>query len=165
MYIASSIKQEPNGKRITEYIDQSGRAFGILQENGARRPATVENAKSFLEEQLFDQRHYDLERVGRYKLNQKLDLTEYIPNNHRNVTKWDIVRLVRHLIMIDNDMIEKDDIDHLGNRRVKTVGELISNKLRIGLRSMEGYQRKNVYPDQEGLTVSQVNIRRCGCFA
>jgi DNA-directed RNA polymerase subunit beta len=103
-------------------------------------PVTVENAKQYVEEQLFDQRHYDL-NGRRYKLNQKLDLTEYIPNNHRNVTKWDIVRLVRHLIMINNGMVEKDDIDHLGNRRVKTVGELISNKLRIGLRRMNGLSR------------------------
>ena len=54
-------------------------------------PATLENAKQFLEEQLFDQRHYDLERVGRYKLNQKLDLN--IPIPHRTVTKSDVIRL------------------------------------------------------------------------
>ncbi len=54
-------------------------------------PATLENARQFLEEQLFDQRHYDLERVGRYKLNQKLDLD--IPIPHRTVTKSDMIRL------------------------------------------------------------------------
>ena len=61
-------------------------------------PATLDNAREFLEEQLFDQRHYDLERVGRYKLNQKLDLHEHVPITHRTVTKWDIVRLVRRMI-------------------------------------------------------------------
>ena len=90
---------------------------------------------AFLEEQLFDQRHYDLERVGRYKLNQKLDLQ--IPIPHRTVTKADIIRLLRRMILINNGVEPPDDIDHLGNRRVKTVGELIQNKLRIGLRRME----------------------------
>ncbi|NMB94862.1 MAG: DNA-directed RNA polymerase subunit beta, partial [Flexilinea flocculi] len=138
MFIASSIKQEPEWEKDYPGIEIGQAALlEFFKRMRPGDPATVENAKQFLEEQLFDQRHYDLERVGRYKLNQKLDLTEYIPNNHRNVTKWDVVRLVRHLIMINNGMIDKDDIDHLGNRRVKTVGELISNKLRIGLRRME----------------------------
>ena len=61
-------------------------------------PATLDNARQFLKEQLFDQRHYDLERVGRYKLNQKLDLTEHIPVSHRTITKWDIVNLIRRMI-------------------------------------------------------------------
>jgi len=100
-------------------------------------PATIENAKEFLEEQLFDQRHYDLESVGRYKLNQKLDIKDHVSVEHRTITKWDIVYLVRRMIKINNEIEDKDDIDHLGNRRVKTVGELIQNKLRIGMRRME----------------------------
>jgi DNA-directed RNA polymerase subunit beta len=79
--------------------------------------------KAFLEEQLFDQRRYDLERVGRYKLNQKLD--QDISIDHRTITKSDIVRIVRRMIQINNGYERSDDIDHLGNRRVKTVGELI----------------------------------------
>jgi DNA-directed RNA polymerase subunit beta len=58
-------------------------------------PATLDNAREFLEEQLFDQRHYDLERVGRYKLNQKLDLSMSLPNC-RTVTKWDILAWSAH---------------------------------------------------------------------
>ena len=85
-------------------------------------PATLDNAREFLEEQFFDQRHYDLERVGRYKLNQKLDLQEHVPIPHRTVTKWDIVRLVRRMILINNGVEHADDIDHLGNRRVKDGG-------------------------------------------
>ena len=65
-------------------------------------PATLDNAREFLEEQLFDQRHYDLERVGRYKLNQKLDLQGTVPITHRMITKWDIIRLVRRMILINN---------------------------------------------------------------
>ncbi|HOP02307.1 MAG TPA: DNA-directed RNA polymerase subunit beta [Flexilinea sp.] len=162
MYIPSTFKQEPDWEK--DYPNMSISQAALLEFFKRMRPGdpvTVENAKQYVEEQLFDQRHYDLERVGRYKLNQKLDLTEYIPNNHRNVTKWDIVRLVRHLIMINNGMVEKDDIDHLGNRRVKTVGELISNKLRIGLRRMERVIKERMsIRDQERVTpVSLVNIR------
>ncbi len=162
MFIASSIKQEPDWEK--DYPNNTISQAALLEFFKRMRPgdpATIDNAKQFIEEQLFDQRHYDLERVGRYKLNQKLDLTEHIPNDHRNVTKWDIVRLVRHLIMINNGMIEKDDIDHLGNRRVKTVGELISNKLRIGLRRMERVIKERMsIRDQERVSpVSLVNIR------
>ncbi|HSK89613.1 MAG TPA: DNA-directed RNA polymerase subunit beta, partial [Anaerolineales bacterium] len=122
-------------------------------------PATLENARQFLEEQLFDQRHYDLERVGRYKLNQKLDLEVPIP--HRTVTKKDVIRLIRRMIQINNGVEPPDDIDHLGNRRVKTVGELIQNKLRIGLRRMERVIKERMsIRDQEQLSpVTLVNIR------
>ena len=124
-------------------------------------PADLDNARQFLEEQLFDQRHYDLERVGRYKLNQKLDLAAEIPVTHRNVTKWDIVHLVRRMIMINNEMEDKDDIDHLGNRRVKTVGELIQNKLRIGMRRMERVikERMSIRDQEQVSPVSLINIR------
>ena len=110
-------------------------------------PATLDNAREFLQEQLFDQRHYDLERVGRYKLNQKLDLQDRVPITNRMITKWDIIRLVRRMIMINNGTQAPDDIDHLGNRRAKTVGELIQNKLRIGLAPHgAGDQGTHVHP-------------------
>jgi DNA-directed RNA polymerase subunit beta len=112
-------------------------------------------------EQLFDQRHYDLERVGRYKLNQKLDLVDKIPVTHRTVTAWDIVYLVRRMILINNEKEERDDIDHLGNRRVKTVGELIQNKLRIGMRRMERVikERMSIRDQEQVSPVSLINIR------
>ena len=124
-------------------------------------PATLDNARDFLEEQLFDQRHYDLERVGRYKLNQKLDLYERVPIAHRMVTKWDVVRLVRRMIMINNGVAEPDDIDHLGNRRAKTVGELIQNKLRIGLRRMERVikERMSIRDQDQISPITLINIR------
>ena len=101
-------------------------------------PATLENAKEFLEEQLFDHRRYDLKKVGRYKLNQKLDLYDHVNISHSMVTKWDVVYLVRRMIAINNGIEAPDDIDHLGNRRTKTVGELIQNKLRIGFVGWSG---------------------------
>ncbi len=137
MFIPTTFHQEPewdlsNGKTIAEQA-----LLEFFRRMRPGDPATIDNAKEFLEEQLFDQRHYDLENVGRYKLNQKLGIKEHVSINHRTITKWDIVYLVRRMIMINNEMEDKDDIDHLGNRRVKTVGELIQNKLRIGMRRME----------------------------
>lgn len=125
-------------------------------------PPTLDNAREYLEGQLFDQRRYDLERVGRYKLNQRLGLEGAVPRSNRTVTKADIVAVVRRMIDINNGRKGRDDIDHLGNRRVKTVGELIMNKLRIGLRRMERVvkERMSTRETTEHLTpISLINIR------
>jgi DNA-directed RNA polymerase subunit beta len=158
MFIASTIKQEPDWDLSTHTIAEAA-LIEFFKKMRPGDPATLENARQFLEEQLFDQRHYDLERVGRYKLNQKLDLN--IPISHRTVTKSDVIRLIRRMIQINNGAERPDDIDHLGNRRVKTVGELIQNKLRIGLRRMERVIKERMsIRDQEQLSpVTLVNIR------
>ncbi len=124
-------------------------------------PSTLDNARQYMQEQLFDQRRYDLERVGRYKLNQKLDLHARVPLSHRTVTAWDILKLIERLILINNGLESPDDIDHLGNRRVKTVGELIQNKMRIGLRRTERVVRERMsIRDQESFSpMNLINIR------
>jgi DNA-directed RNA polymerase subunit beta len=161
MFIASTLYQEPEW----EFPEGGSIAEAALLEFFKRMrpgdPATLENARDFLEEQLFDQRHYDLERVGRYKLNQKLELHDQVPITHRTITKLDIEHLVRRMIMINNGMESPDDIDHLGNRRAKTVGELIQNKLRIGLRRMERVIKERMsIRDQDQLSpVTLINIR------
>jgi len=159
LFMASTLRQEPaweasGGAKIAEAA-----LIEFFKKMRPGDPATLENARQFLEEQLFDQRHYDLERVGRYKLNQKLD--QNVPIAHRTVTKGDVVRLIRRMIQINNGVEPPDDIDHLGNRRVKTVGELIQNKLRIGLRRMERVIKERMsIRDQEQLSpVTLVNIR------
>ena len=159
MFITSTLRQEPEWDLSSGHTIAEAALIEFFRKMRPGDPATLENAREFLEEQLFDQRHYDLERVGRYKLNQKLDLEVPIP--HRNVTKDDIVRLVRRMIQINNGVEKPDDIDHLGNRRVKTVGELIQNKLRIGLRRMERVIKERMsIRDQEQLSpVTLVNIR------
>jgi DNA-directed RNA polymerase subunit beta len=159
LFIASTLRQEPEWDLSGGLSISEASLIEFFRKMRPGDPATIENAREFLEEQLFDQRHYDLERVGRYKLNQKLDLTVPIP--HRNVTKLDIIRLVRRMIQINNGVEKPDDIDHLGNRRVKTVGELIQNKLRIGLRRMERVIKERMsIRDQEQLSpVTLVNIR------
>jgi DNA-directed RNA polymerase subunit beta len=124
-------------------------------------PPTLDNAREYLEQQLFDQRRYDLERVGRYKLNKRLGLQGEIPQAVRTITKRDIINLIRTMILINNNVQKRDDIDHLGNRRVKTVGELIQNKLRVGLRRAERVIKERMSTkEQENPTPGTlINIR------
>ncbi len=161
LFIPSTMRQEPVWDPASHQTIAEAALLEFFKRMRPGDPATLDNARQFLEEQLFDQRHYDLERVGRYKLNQKLDLQERIPVQHRTITKWDVVYLIRRMIMINNEVEDKDDIDHLGNRRVKTVGELIQNKLRIGLRRMERVIKERMsIRDQDQVTpVGLVNIR------
>ncbi len=161
LFITSTLKQEPSwdlsdGKTIAEAA-----LIEFFKRMRPGDPPTLDNSRQFLEEQLFDQRHYDLEKVGRYKLNQKLDLQEAIPVTHRTVTKRDIVELLKRMIRINNSDEREDDIDHLGNRRVKTVGELIQNKLRIGMRRMERVikERMSIREQDEPSPANLVNIR------
>ncbi len=160
LFIASTLRQEPDWDLDGGLTIAEAALVEFFKRMRPGDPATIENAREFLEEQLFDQRHYDLERVGRYKLIQKLE-HENVPLSHRTLTKRDIVRLVRRMIQINNGVELPDDIDHLGNRRVKTVGELVQNKLRIGLRRMERVIRERMsIRDQDQLTpVTLINIR------
>jgi DNA-directed RNA polymerase subunit beta len=161
MFMASTLYQEPEWDRSHNVTLAEAALLEFFKRMRPGDPATLDNAREFLEEQLFDQRHYDLERVGRYKLDQKLELMDAVPITHRTVTKWDVVRLVRRMIMINNMTQDPDDIDHLGNRRAKTVGELIQNKLRIGLRRMERVIKERMsIRDQDQLSpITLINIR------
>ena len=161
MFIASTLYQEPEWELTGNLTIAEAALLEFFKRMRPGDPATLDNAREFLEEQLFDQRHYDLERVGRYKLNQKLDLSGRVPITHRTVTKWDIVQLIRRMILINNSVQAPDDIDHLGNRRAKTVGELIQNKLRIGLRRMERVIKERMsIRDQDQLSpITLINIR------
>ncbi len=122
-------------------------------------PPTLDNARNFLQNLLFSPRRYDLGRVGRYKLNRRLGLNT--PLETRILTPEDLVAVVRRIIDINNGRQRPDDIDHLGNRRVKTVGELVQNQLRIGLLRMERVIRERMsIRDPESVTpLSLINIR------
>ena len=122
-------------------------------------PATLDNAKSYLESLLFNPRRYDLGKVGRYKLNKQLGLS--VPLSDRTLSQDDIIRIVKRVFLINNDLSDPDDIDHLGNRRVKRVGELVQNQLRIGLLRMERVVRERMsIRDPESVTpISLINIR------
>lgn len=95
--------------------------------------ATPENAKALIESMFFDYRKYDMGPVARYKLNKRFKLET--PNNKKYHTFQvkDLVQILKHLIKLNNGEFEADDIDHLSNRRIRPVGELVQNKFRVGL--------------------------------
>ena len=101
-------------------------------------PPTLETAEALFEDLFFDQERYDLSAVGRVKMNARLDLSpEEAPESLRVLRKDDIVAIIRVLLDLKDGKGEIDDIDHLGNRRVRSVGELMENQYRIGLLRME----------------------------
>ena len=111
-------------------------------------PPTVLGGQQLLESRFFDPKRYDLGRVGRYKLNRKLRLS--IAETTRVLTPTDILAAIDYLINLEFDMGSTDDIDHLGNRRVRSVGELLQNQVRVGLNRLERIIR-------ERMTVSDVD--------
>ena len=98
-------------------------------------PPTLENASQLFENLFFVKERYDLSRVGRMKLNEKLDIGLDI--EHRTLTRDDILGTVKMLLDVRSSKVKVDDIDHLGNRRVRAVGELLENQYRIGLTRIE----------------------------
>ena len=99
-------------------------------------PPTLESSKNLFHDMFFNEARYDLSRVGRLKINHKFDFKD-IPFETTVLTKQDILATVKHLVELKNGRGVVDDIDHLGNRRVRSVGELLENQYRIGLVRME----------------------------
>jgi len=113
---------------------------GVVEVYKKVRPgdlATIENAKQLISSMFFDFRRYDLGSVGRYKLNQRLGLSVPIDRKNRVLRPSDMVEIVKEIINLAQTEGEPDDIDHLGNRRVRAVGELLQGKIRVGLLRME----------------------------
>ena len=114
-------------------------------------PPSVAGGQSIIDSRFFDDKRYDLGRVGRYKLNKKLGLS--IPESQRTLTREDIVAAVDYLISLHYDEGHIDDIDHLGNRRIRSVGELLQNQFRIGLTRLERIVRESMtLQDADSLT-------------
>ncbi|NEO25928.1 MAG: DNA-directed RNA polymerase subunit beta, partial [Kamptonema sp. SIO4C4] len=111
-------------------------------------PPTVNGGRQLLESRFFDNKRYDLGKVGRYKLNKKLRLNT--PDTIRILTQEDIMAAINYLINLEFDAGSTDDIDHLGNRRVRSVGELLQNQVRVGLNRLERIIR-------ERMTVSEAD--------
>ena len=107
-------------------------------------PATPSNARQLLRRLFFDPRRYDLGRVGRYKINQKLDLDGKVEQDLRVLDEQDVIAALRHLIEVRKGIMSVDDIDHLGSRRVRTVGELMENQCRVGLARTERLIRERM---------------------
>jgi len=105
-------------------------------------PPTVQNARSMLKRLFFDAKRYDLGRVGRHKINQKLGLK--VSEEERILTKDDFVAAMKYLVELRKGEGMTDDIDHLGSRRVRTVGELLANQCRVGLARTERLVRERM---------------------
>ncbi len=123
-------------------------------------PARIENAREYVHSLFFDPRRYNLGRVGRYKMNRKLGLE--IPEDMRLLTKEDLVSIIKGIIELKNPEKTDDDIDHLGNRRVRSVGELLQNQIRIGLLRMEriAKERMTTIPDLgNAMARDLINVR------
>ena len=141
-----------NGLRHPEYLKKTFRVEGnytieesLIQMYAKLRPgepATVNGGQQILYSRFFDPKRYDLGKVGRYKLNKKLNLS--IPENIRVLTPQDTLAAIDYLINLKFDVGEVDDIDHLGNRRVRSVGELLQNQVRVGLNRLERIVRERM---------------------
>ncbi len=120
-------------------------------------PPTRDNATSMLENLFFNERRYDLARVGRYKLNERLHAEPSreprTQISSRILTKEDLVEIIREMIRLNNGQGERDDIDHLGNRRIRAVGELIQMHVRTGFQRLErGIRERMTIQDPETVT-------------
>ncbi len=123
-------------------------------------PARMENAREYITSLFFDQRRYNLGRVGRYKINRRLSLD--LPGTERLLTITDIVCIIKGLMNLRDGEEHVDDIDHLGNRRVRAVGELLQNQVRIGLLRMEriARERMTTTPDlATAMAKDLINVR------
>ncbi|MCK9899420.1 DNA-directed RNA polymerase subunit beta [Parafrankia sp. FMc2] len=126
-------------------------------------PPTRESAQTLLENLFFNPKRYDLAKVGRYKVNKKLTLE--VAHDVGVLTEDDVVRTIEYIVKLhagqDQDNYEVDDIDHFGNRRLRTVGELIQNQVRLGLARMERVVRERMTTqDVEAITPQTlINIR------
>ncbi|MCV7248112.1 DNA-directed RNA polymerase subunit beta [Mycobacterium koreense] len=137
-------------------------------------PPTKESAQTLLENLFFKDKRYDLARVGRYKINKKLGLGDgSTPITSTTLTEEDVVATIEYLVRLHDGQtemtvpggvevpVETDDIDHFGNRRLRTVGELIQNQIRVGLSRMERVVRERMTTqDVEAITPQTlINIR------
>ena len=158
-YIKATLARE--GKDVTQ--DEALIEFYKRLRPG--EPPSVENAKNLIDGMFFDPKKYDLGKVGRHKLSTKLLNTKTgmdSSEEDRTLTKEDIIGIIRRLIQINNGQVRKDDIDHLGNRRVRGVGELIQNQIRVGLVRMERVvkERMSTQIDPSNTTpAALINIR------
>ena len=132
----------------------------IFRKLKPNEPARMENANEYFESIFLDPRRYNLGRVGRYKINRRLQLD--IAQSERLLTVTDIVAIIKGLIRLRDGNEHIDDIDHLGNRRVRAVGELLQNQVRIGLLRMERIARERMTTTQDlstAMAKDLINVR------
>ena len=139
-----------NAKEACEYIYRQLRNA---------EPPDEETARSIIEKLFFSEKRYDLGDVGRYRINTKLGLN--VPDNVRVLTKEDITSIIKYLVELINQKAEVDDIDHLSNRRIRTVGEQLSNQFGIGLARMSRTirERMNVRDNEVFTPTELINAK------
>lgn len=152
-FIKTTLEKEPHGKTADEAL------LDFYRRLRPGEPSVLDNAKTLVYNLFFNPRRYDMARVGRYKLNRSLGLDT--PQDVRILLPEDIVALIRQMINVQRRVKPPNDIDHLGNRRVRAVGELIQNQFRVGLLRMERVARERMTLVQpEGATPGHlVNVR------
>ncbi len=155
-FIISTIAKETRDPRVSNKHEA---LLDFYRKIRPGDPPTADNARNLLKTLFFDPRRYDLGRVGRHKVNKRLELEE--PTDQRWLRPYDLVAIVREQININNGRGHHDDIDHLGNRRVRAVGELIQQQFRVGLLRMERTvrERMTITDPEEATPSALINIR------
>jgi DNA-directed RNA polymerase subunit beta len=165
-YVALTLEKDPAHSQDEALIE-------VYKKLRPGDPPTVDNARALVSSLFFNFRRYDLGRVGRYKLNKALgDVGRKLgvelpaeetpnPRDSRVVSREDIVTIIGKLIELNNGRGEPDDIDHLGNRRIRANGELIQNQFRIGLLRMERVvkERMTITDPDQATPNTLINIR------
>lgn len=156
-YIEATLAKDPTTNHVEAVLE-------LYRKLRPGEPIVLDNAQELLRTMFFDFRRYSLERVGRYKMNKNLDLSVPTDKAHWVLTRDDIIGSIRYLINLSLGRGDVDDIDHLGNRRVRRVGELVAtNAFRVGLLRLERSVREKMSlagPSAEDLTPMQlVNAR------
>lgn len=134
-------------------------------------PLVLDNAKSLVHSMFFNPRRFSLGMVGRFKLNQRLELDTPNDEKHRLLFLEDLIKIVTKIIQINNGSEYADDIDHLGNRRVKSVGELLQNQIRIGFLQLErnikermSLQPRETFPEPSALISTRIVASKVHSF-
>ena len=151
-YIKTTLSKEPTKNKHEALLD-------FYRRIRPGDPPTLENARNLVNTLFFNARRYDLGRVGRHKLNKRLELEK--PTTQRWLRPYDLVSIMAEVISINNGRGHSDDIDHLGNRRVRAVGELIQQQFRVGLLRMERVvrERMTITDPAEATPSALINIR------
>lgn len=152
MFIATTLEKDTTTTKEEALIE-------IYRKMRPGEPAVLENAQELLTNLFFNPRRYSLGAVGRYKINKKISLTTPNDKDHWVLTKEDVVGIIRYLIYLTQGKGDRDDIDHMGNRRIRRVGELVAtNAFKIGLARLERSirERMSLAATQMDLTPAQV---------
>ena len=164
-----SLFENTNNEEIIDYIETTlsrdnteNKDEALIEFYKRMRPGdppSIENALQLIESSFFSERRYDLGKVGRYKLNQKLAFDE--SEESRTLSRTDIIEIIKTVIEINHGIKNADDIDHLSNRRVRSVGELLRNQIRVGLLRLERVikERMTITDVEEATPSSLINIR------